>query len=178
MPNWKIFAIDPSGDYSDKGKGHTGTVLLEYDKENKAITNIVPKTIKAKNYNSKKEYYDAIIKKIKKVDYDFLVVENYRTVEKNATTETSELIGIIEYIEPKLIKQWNHEIKNVRFSESNLINRNMLFKEKSRRYIVFGKKIDGHGRDALKHALKFICKNTMHALKEMEVLWDKNKKNS
>ncbi len=152
-------------------------VILNYSRETKTILNIVPKTIQAKKYTSKKKYYDAILRTVEKIPYDFLVVENYKAAMDNATTETSELIGIIEYVEPKLYKQWNHEIKQARFKESNLINRGILVKD-NRHYRVFGKQIDGHGRDALRHALKFICKHTKHALKEMEILWKNQDKNS
>ncbi len=172
MNKWRILSLDPSGDFSSRGKGHTGVVFLEYDKENKTILKVIPKTIKASKYKSKQDYYKSILKVIKTIEHDFLVVEDYRAMMRNATTETSELIGVIEFNYPKLFKQKNTTIKNVRYSNVNLLNRKILSK-KGRDYIINNRRLDGHGRDALRHALAFICDHTMHALKEMETLWQK-----
>ncbi len=165
-----------SGDFSHKGKGHTGIIYLEYDKTNKVILKAIPKTIKASKYDSKQDYYKAIMKVIDRVPHMFLVVEDYRAMTRNATSETSELIGVIEYKNPKLFKQKNTEIKQARYSDTNLVNREILGK-KGRNYIINNRGLDGHGRDALRHALAFICNHTAHALKEMETTWQKTQKN-
>lgn len=153
----KIVSLDPSGNYSKNEKGNTGVNYLEVDLESKRIVKNLIKTIKAKDFNSKKEYYAEILKYVN-IKSDFLVVENYKPITGVGTTETSELIGLIEYNRVDLVKQLPTQIKQVRLEDKRLVKVGLL-EWKNGRFYCKDKKTDDHGRDAFRHSLQFLWSN-------------------
>ena len=159
-----ILGIDPSGNYSE-GKGTTGWCLL--DSESGKIAKFG--AIKAKDYASQYEYWDAHLKLIDSLAgyQPEIIIEDYQlyahraTDQINSKLETPRLIGIIEY------ECWMRSIPlykelatvaKTRWNEPILEHKGYL-KKKGLKWCISQKdgkeliEVPDHIRDALKHAV-------------------------
>lgn len=143
-----IIAIDPSGNFSN-GKGGTG-IASYIDGKVESIT------VWAKNYNSKEDYYKAIID-LALNNPTLVVIEDFKlqsgaraNAQSNQSMETSELIGRIES------ELDRHEIKHRR--QQNVVKHRWkndeLFKEEMIEAVgEMPKGMSRHERDAWSHFL-------------------------
>lgn len=169
----EITCIDPSGDFSDKGKGNTGFAVIIIDTLTKKLISIKAKTIKAKDFKDKNSYYKKIInhievtQNIKNDNTKILIIENYKQRSSSSTTETSELIGLIEYQFPSIFRQEPSEIKQDRYSDAVLVQNGVLIKDKVGYKLTDGTQTTDHARDAIRHGFRWINKNYRIAYAEM-----------
>lgn len=163
----QVIAIDPSGNFTN-GKGGTGLLSIAKDKDGNH--SMEDKTIWAKNFTTRKDYYNTILKAIDDLVIDnenaLIVIEDFRLqsgkaeVQTNQAMETSELIGVLENnLDTMNIKykrqqnsikaRWNNDI--IMDNYLNTLGLNM-YKLSSR-----------HAKDALRHALHgwFFTKNKL-----------------
>lgn len=154
----KLLSIDVSGNFKE-GKGTTGLCFMEGGKASRLYE------IKAKDYDSDVQYWDAIMQNITFV-LDQVVIEGYRlynhkgqaaSAQANSELETPQLIGAIKMhcfgSNVPLHIQYASEVKT-RWAESVLVATNEL-ELKNNRYYFKGKMTNDHMRDAMKHALHF-----------------------
>ena len=155
----RVMAVDISGNF-EEGKGTTGYCL-----GNEEGTIIEIGEIKASDYNSRMEYYDAVFDTIlKSKNIDVIVCENFRLYAHKAKAqihsqlETPRIIGALEYLawkEPKLITfQMASDVKR-RFSDEIMLEKNIIQKHKNAYYFNFIKTND-HMRDAMRHYYYFV----------------------
>jgi hypothetical protein len=156
----KILAIDPSGSF-EEGKGQTGWVVIE---DNKPITFGI---LKAKNYETKYEYWEAHSELFKTIKPDHVVMEQYRLYgskaksQINSEMETSKLLG---YLEMNLYTlEIEHTLQSAvsaksRFTDVILIHKGYITKDLNGRYYIHGVNVAGHIIDAMRHALFYQLK--------------------
>jgi len=154
-----ILAIDPSGNFED-GKGHTGLAWSFGDWDT-----ITVHSINAKTYESRIEYWKAIVsyvedlaKKRSAVNRVHVVIEKYVTRSNGFTTgkvsETAMLIGVLIYTcecngIPYTMQSPSQA--KTRYSDEALCR---LFKpmvQKGNRYYLKDHCTNDHERDALRH---------------------------
>lgn len=147
----KILALDPSGNF-EEGKGTTGyCVGDEYG--NIRTAGQIP----AKKYNTQIDYWNAVLKLIKKVNPSVIVCEDYRLYQTaaeaqiNSKMETVQLIGLIKWfvgggvINIPITMQMAHEVK-LRWPDE-------LLKEKG---FFFNLHVSNHSKDAIRHYVHYI----------------------
>jgi hypothetical protein len=156
-----ILAIDPSGSYYE-GKGTTGWALFE----SKERVLLDYGNIKASDFNTVNEYYQAISKLIKPntqvVIEEFLLYANKAKQQINSKMETSKLIGYLQMycfthnipytmqLAGEVVKRWADHIlvhKGI-IKQANGKLRNM--------YYALGRLTNDHERDAMRHAMHYI----------------------
>lgn len=155
-----VLAIDPSGNFNE-GKGVTGFCNFNNGK-------LIPFHVKASDYETDMNYYDALLDLIHFVDPDEIVMEGYRLynhkgmkaqTQTNSILETPQLIGIIRYdcwvTKTPLIIQYAVQVKN-RWSDEVLINTDKLTKKGNRYYLPNGELITNHERDAYRHLVHYL----------------------
>lgn len=149
-----IIALDISGNFKE-GKGTTGIALGDTDKGTIELSEV-----KATDYESDVEYWDAIIGTIADSMADHVVVEHYVLYNHKALQqsyselETSQLLGAIKYacstfLMPVTLQKAS-EAKG-RFPDRVLQAKKYL-DDKNRHN---GKATNPHKRDALRHLLYF-----------------------
>ncbi len=154
----KILAIDPSGNFNE-GKGTTGWALISDNKEIISCGQIL-----AKNFNSKFEYWESIIKLIKNLEpnhlviEDFLLYEDKSKVQINSRFETPKLIGLLEFYCYKTNRTYTLQravdVKK-RWNDDILVNKGYVQKVNNR-YFVCGVLTSDHIRDAIRHGIHYI----------------------
>lgn len=154
----KVIAIDISGNF-EEGKGTTGYCI---GNEEGTINEIGE--IRASDYNSRMEYYDALMKLVfEDRQIDVIVCENFRLYKHKAQAqvhsllETPRIIGALEYTAWKNVKpiyfQMASDVKS-RFSDEIMLEKNIIQKHKNTYYFNFIKTND-HMRDAMRHYYYF-----------------------
>lgn len=161
---WQTLAIDPSGNFTE-GKGHTGIVSILGDD----WTSLRMGSINAKDYETRHQYWSAVIQAITGMDYWFegenkrMVIESYVTRNNGFTfgkqPETAMLIGVLVYwCEEHGIPyyfQMPSQAKT-RFKDERLTDYVPgLTRNDAGHYFLNGKVTNDHERDALKHLLYF-----------------------
>ena len=154
-------SLDISGNFHE-GKGTTGVCIRKGEE-------LVLGEIKASDYASAEEYWDAHITLIQHQFPDHLIIEGYRLYhhqgqsaqsQANSVMETSQLLGVLRTtahtLEIPVTIQYASEIKK-RWSERVLVHLEYL-EQKGKRYYFKGKPTSAHMRDALKHMLHFLLK--------------------
>lgn len=161
----KYVVIDPSGSYSNEGKGHTGiAVMTNDDWKGLNITSIA-----AKDYSSRLAYWLAVIKFV--VDESttttkdqFMVIIESFMIRNNGfligkMPETIRFIGAMELYFG--IKKINYIFQaptqaKARFKDEKLSMYIPEFElQANGRYYFRGHQTNDHVRDALKHLLYF-----------------------
>lgn len=149
-----IIALDISGNFNE-GKGTTGITLGSTE-----TRDLVLSEIKATDYETDVEYWDAIIGTIADSMADYVVVEHYVLYNHKALQqsyselETSQLLGAIKYacstfLMPVTLQKAS-EAKG-RFPDRVLQAKGYL--DEKNRYK--GKATNPHKRDSLRHWLYF-----------------------
>jgi hypothetical protein len=156
-------AIDPSGNY-DSGRGHTGIAGMSNDD----WCTVFSECINAKDYDSRYEYWSAIVAYIERIAVTEghklqVVIESYVTRMDGFTVgkmpETAMLIGVIIFFCEKhgipFYFQQPSQAKT-RFKDDQLPKYifGLILKDTGR-YYLRGKLINDHARDAMKHLLYF-----------------------
>lgn len=141
-----IIGIDPSGNFKE-GKGTTGIVRLRGKQllEHKAIT--------AKNFNDNVSYWAGVIQGLKYwcVPNTIVVIEDYilypdkTSAQSYSKLETPRLIGVLEYY------LWSRGIPYV-FQNASLVKKRWTDEILKKQ---FPQKLNGHERDALRHAIHY-----------------------
>jgi hypothetical protein len=169
----KIIALDPSGSFNF-GNGTTGWCIIEKETEEILETGM----IKAKDFETKEEYFKETLNLIKNKNCQILIIENFILYEKKAATlfnqelETSELIGYL-YMSAQengilqVVKQ-NAILIKTRLKEENvflgLVNRKqeqIYFKKNKKgasQWYWKNKRISKHILDSIKHAFYYLTK--------------------
>lgn len=161
-------SLDISGNFQE-GKGTTGVCIKKDER-------LELSELKAADYNSAEEYWDAHISLIQQYFPDRLIIEGYRlyhhrgqsaSAQANSVMETSQLLGVLRTaahsLEIPVTIQYAADIKK-RWSERVLTHLGYL-EQKGKRYYFNGKPTSAHMRDALKHMLHFLLKVERDALK-------------
>jgi hypothetical protein len=156
-----VLAIDPSGSYYE-GKGTTGWALFEATTR----TLLDYGSIRASDYRTVNEYYQAVSKLIKPgmkvVIEEFLLYASKAKQQINSKMETSKLIGYLQMycfshnihytmqLAGEVVRRWADNIlvhKNV-IKQANGKLRNM--------YYALGRLTNDHERDAMRHVMHYI----------------------
>ena len=163
-----ILAIDPSGNF-EEGKGTTGTCLF-----NVAANQIeFVQDIRASDYKTKEEYWQAHINYIKLIRSQYgelcVVIEDFTLDPRRAMQqshskmETPKIIGILQlYCKQKGLPykmQRAVEVKN-RWADHILEYKKYIVKKNRMYYIahdyfVENKPISRHCKDAIRHAVHY-----------------------
>ena len=145
-----IIAIDPSGNFNKNEKGGTGIAILTKSKK------VIWRTIWAKDFTSKVDYYNQCLKPLKMAKKDTLVViEDFRLqsgkagVQSNSQMQTSELIGRMEALLDEMGVKHTRQQNSVK-SRWNI---SLLKKEFFEEFGVSIYKASRHEIDALRHLL-------------------------
>lgn len=153
----RLLALDPSGSFKE-GKGQTGWVVLNDDK----IESFGQ--LKAKDYNSRYEYWLAHSMLIQEVMPDEIAIEEFRLygskakAQINSEMETSKLIGYLEmfighFEVPYQTQQASHAKQ--RYTDDIMIRKGYITKDDNNRIYINGVNVSGHIVDALRHALYY-----------------------
>lgn len=171
-----ILAIDPSGNFKN-GKGQTGYfgVTQNVEKQNFFIAGAV----RAKDYDTKEDYYNDIILIIKSNPIKTLIVEDFILYESSAHSminqnlETSELIGIIEQTAKSLgIEVVRQRANLIKFSLKNeKVVKSIINTQAKEEFLITKRSTDGkvlwsikdtrinnHIVDAIRHYAYYINK--------------------
>lgn len=153
----KVLAIDPSGNFNE-GKGVTGWALMD------TKHNIIAcGQIRAKEFNTRNDYWNSVINLITQLNPKYLVVEDFllyaskASAQINSRFETVKLIGVIEYLFTNKLDihlQRAVDVKN-RWKDSILVA-NEYISQVNNRYYSSGVLTSDHMRDAIRHAVHFI----------------------
>lgn len=158
----KYVFIDPSGSFNE-GKGHTGIAIIEDDNWD----SLEYKSIAAKDYPNRHEYWTAILEVIDDSGYPKdvkVIIESFMIRTQGflmgKMPETIQLIGALEYIleeaEISYTLQTPTQAKS-RFKDDDLPRYIPGFEKRTNgRYYLNGKQVNDHIRDALKHLLYFM----------------------
>lgn len=154
----KILAIDPSGNFNE-GKGTTGWALFTEDRKIISCGQIL-----AENFDTKFDYWNAIIWLPKHLDVDVTVIEDFLLYESRAKSqinsrfETPKIIGLLEYTlwanEKQYALQRAVDVKN-RWTDEILV-KNGVIQKKGNKYYAGGVLTSGHIRDAIRHGMHYI----------------------
>lgn len=158
-----IIALDPSGNF-EEGKGTTGCCLFSADQ--KAI--ISTWNIRASDYQSKEEYWNAHLNCLKKfmllykdtviVMEDFMLNPKRALQQSYSKMETPKLIGVIQLACAKnnwpLKMQLPVEAKS-RWPDSFLERKHLIIKSNKGYTTKFGQTISRHEKDAIRHAVHY-----------------------
>jgi len=153
----KILAFDPSGNFNE-GKGTTGWAQYY----NNTLVSVGQ--IRALDYSSQKEYWQAHLTLIEAIKPDICVMENYRLfastkdAQINSELETPQLIGVIKmhclhkdihiHMQPPQIK--------TRFTNKILLHKKIVSQDTQNRYYAVGIPVSRHILDAIRHAEYYI----------------------
>lgn len=152
-------AIDPSGSFNE-GKGHTGlSIIKDWNWDTLQVT-----SFDAKKYNSKLEYWQAMIDTILKFPESetHVVIESF-TIRTNGflmgkMPETMLFIGALSYVLEskgyKIIFQSPSQAKS-RFKDEYLGMYIPEYELKGKYYYLKGKITNDHMRDSLKHLIYY-----------------------
>lgn len=156
----KYLIIDPSGSFKE-GKGQSGWVILKDDQ----IESFGQ--LRAKDYNTREEYWKAHADLCDKDGFDQVVIEEFRLystkakAQINSEMETSKLIGYLEMhlwgTKKKLTTQLAVQAKR-RFNDKILEKKGYITKDSSGRSFINGVNVSGHIVDALRHGMFFLLK--------------------
>lgn len=156
-----VLAIDPSGSYYE-GKGTTGWALFE------STTRIMLDygSIRASDYSTVNEYYQAVSKLIKPgmkvVIEEFLLYASKAKQQINSKMETSKLIGYLQ------MYCFSHNISYTmqlagevvrRWADSILVHKGVIKQANGKlrnMYYALGRLTNDHERDAMRHAMHYI----------------------
>lgn len=165
--NRYILAIDPSGNFNE-GKGTTGWCL--YD----TVTNKIAKfgAIKASQYKSSLEYWDAHIKLIDDmagyaltvVIEDYLLYSNKAQSQIRSRFETPKLIGVLQYelyLRNISVVFQNASLVKTRWSDEILEHKGLIHKT-GKYYTISGIQLSEHCRDAIRHAKHYATFRKVH----------------
>lgn len=146
-----IIAIDPSGNFHN-GSGGTGIAFYVAD-----MVLIHDKTIWAKDFKTKEDYYAAIKSECLVDKDDLIVIEDFRLqvgkakAQSNQAMETSELIGKIE--------EWCKDFGVTCVRQQNTVKsrwKDDLMKRELEELGYTLKPSSRHAKDALRHLLHAI----------------------
>lgn len=149
----RLLALDPSGSFNE-GKGNTGWVLFE---NNKVISF---GQLKAKDYESREDYWYAHKSLIKEVRPDEMAIEDFRLyghkakAQINSEMETSKLIGYLQMTLWSMIVPYQMQQASQakpRFTDEILIRKGYITKDENNRIYINGVNVSGHIVDALRH---------------------------
>jgi hypothetical protein len=152
-------AIDPSGSFNE-GKGHTGmSIIKDWDYDTLEVI-----SFDANKYESRLEYWNAIINTILKypVDETHVVIESF-TIRTNGflmgkMPETMLFIGAISYVletlKYRFIFQSPSQAKS-RFKDEYLDKYIPGYVKKGDYFYINNKKTNDHIRDSLKHLIYY-----------------------
>ena len=151
----RFIAMDPSGNFLE-GKGQTGWIIIN----NAQIESFGQ--IRAKDYNTREEYWKAHTDLIEEKGLTSIVVEDFRLYKNkahsqtNSEMETSKLIGYLEMYSYNhhinLNKQMASQAKS-RFKDKILLYKGYVTKDSNGRLYINGVNVSRHIVDALRHAL-------------------------
>lgn len=161
-----IISFDPSGNFTE-GNGTTGIGM--YDPDTKVMK---VDEIRAADYSSPEEYWNAHIKLLHKYDFHIshgefeVVMEGFRLyghkadTQTNSILETPQLIGCIRLWcfsnEVPLKIQYAVEVKN-RWSDDVLLKKGIITKGNGRRKLVSSDQwLNNHKTDAVRHMLHYL----------------------
>ena len=163
-----ILAIDPSGNF-EEGKGTTGTCLFNVTMN--CIEHI--QDIKASDYKTKEEYWQAHINFIKQIKNEYgelcVIIEDFTLDPRRAMQqshskmETPKIIGILQlYCKQKGLPykmQRAVEVKN-RWADHILEYKKYIVKKNRMYYpgnalLAGDKPISRHCKDAIRHAVHY-----------------------
>lgn len=149
-----VLVLDPSGSFKE-GLGNTGWVLLD-------DWDIISfGQIRAKDYESRQEYWKSHISLVIKLQPDKVVSEDFRlyrnkaSAQVNSEMETSKLLG---YLEMAMYQygipfglQMASQAKQ-RYTDKILVKKGYITIS-NKRYYINGVNVSGHIVDALRHGL-------------------------
>lgn len=151
----RYISFDPSGNFKE-GKGDTGWVIIK-DSQIESFGQI-----RAKDFNSRMEYWEAHTLLIKEKNIDYIVTEDFRLYKSkahsqtNSEMETSKLLGYLEMYAYTnnftLQKQMASQAKS-RFKDKILIHKGFITKDLNGRTYINGVNVSRHIVDALRHGL-------------------------
>ena len=154
----RILSLDISGNF-EEGKGTTGYTV---GSSNGTIYEIGD--IRAKDFSTRMEYFEAVLKLTTLKNIDIVVCENYRLYgnktkeQTHSLLETPRIIGALEfwcYTHNTHTKfQMASDVKK-RFSDDLLIRKNIFTKKNN---FIYYKDIltNDHMRDSFRHYLFFL----------------------
>lgn len=164
-----ILAIDPSGSFKH-GSGTTGWSII--DSESLKIISLG--SIKAKNFETREEYFNTHADLLKNREYDLIILEAFVLYESSAKTminqelETSELIGLIKYLadiyEKEIVTQRAVEISTITKKPNILLSTiNETFeqisiktnKRKAKSYYFYERLLSSHILDSIRHTVYY-----------------------
>ena len=154
----RFIAMDPSGNFLE-GKGQTGWVIIN----NTQIECFGQ--IRAKDYESREEYWKAHTDLIEERELTRIVIEDFRLYKSkahsqtNSEMETSKLLGYIEMYSYNshltLKKQIASQAKS-RFKDKILLYKGYVTKDQNGRVYINAVNVSRHIVDALRHALFYL----------------------
>lgn len=162
--NYKyILALDPSGNF-EEGKGTTGICLFACNKKEIILTT----TIKASDYKSKEDYWNAHLQLLNKftnlykpiiiVMEDFTLNPRRAMQQSHSKMETSKLIGIIQMA--CAASNWNLKMQlpveaKSRWPDSILEHKHLIKRIQRGHALLNGQIISRHEKDAIRHAIHY-----------------------
>jgi hypothetical protein len=153
-----VLAIDPSGNFTE-GKGTTGWAVVSTDKKVISCGQIL-----AEHYETKFDYWRAVLNIIKFTKFDYIVVEDFLLYKDksqsqiNSRFETPKLIGIIELLCNDLGIKCNLQRAvdvKTRWKDDILVFKNWI-QRNGNKYYAGGVLISEHIRDAIRHGVHFV----------------------
>jgi len=155
-----IIGVDPSGSFNE-GSGTTGIVVISGAPEL-----IYHEAIEAKWFDTRFQYWEAIIAKVQQLAIRFdpavVSIEDYvlyatsAKAQINSEMETSKLIGALNFIlfcnnTPQYMR--NAGLVKARWANPILIEEGIIQKQGNTYADLQGKPINHHCMDALRHAV-------------------------
>jgi len=158
----KYVFVDPSGSFNE-GKGHTGIAVIEDNDWN----TLKYKSIAAKEFSTRHDYWYAIMETIEDYIYDVsdiqVIIESFMIRTQGflmgKMPETIQFIGALEFT----LEEWGVRYSlqtptqaKSRFKDDDLPKYIPGFEKRTNgRFYLNGKQVNDHIRDALKHLLYF-----------------------
>jgi len=168
--NYKILSLDPSGAY-EEGKGTTGYSIWTFNPDNCAYSLLESGNIRAYNYNSQYEYFNAHIKLLEEVNPNILIMEDYLLYAHKANQqigskmETPQLIGLLKYEcttrNIEIVIQAAHEVKR-RWTDKILAYKGIIKKSGNVFRDYNNKVVSRHSKDSIRHAMHYITKRSKY----------------
>ena len=156
-----ICVVDPSGNFNS-GKGKTGISYIQFDEVNNILDwkSLQFYTISAKNYPTRHEYWENIIKKT--LNANHVIIESFMIRTEGflvgTMPETIMLIGVLTWELEKLKMSYIFQTPSqakVRFKDPVLLMKVPGLEFVKNRYYLNGKITNDHVRDSLKHLLYY-----------------------
>lgn len=165
-----LLSLDPSGSY-EEGKGTTGYSVWQYNPDNSAYKLDHAGNIRAYNYSSQYEYFQAHIKLLDEVKPDVLIMEDYLLYAHKANQqigskmETPQLIGLIKYEcnnrNIEIVIQAAYEVKH-RWTDKILAYKGIIYKSGNVYRDTNNKVVSRHSKDSIRHAMQYIYKRSKY----------------